>query len=110
MRALEFGPLGELRQKYGNLRQIEGIPRESITQPAVVFKRKDKKKNIVFWSSDKALELWQKRHADNGELLPDVFTKKADITEVSNDVVRPNKLVLKAKTIEESVFYTMDDE
>lgn len=110
MRALEFGPIDEIRKKYGNLRRIEEIPKDSITNPAVVFKRKDEKKEIIPWDSDRALELWQKRHPDSGVPLSDVFTNKKDITQVPDGTIRSNRLVLKAKNVKELMFYTMDDE
>jgi anaerobic dimethyl sulfoxide reductase subunit B len=37
MRAIEFGPIEELRKKYGNVSQIKGMPRNSITKPNLVI-------------------------------------------------------------------------
>jgi len=31
MRALEFGPIDDLRKKYGNLKRLEDMPKDSIT-------------------------------------------------------------------------------
>jgi hypothetical protein len=86
------------------------MPQSSITNPSVVFKIKDKKKNIVPWNHDQALNLWQKRHADTGEAIPDIFADKDDVIHLPENVIHPNKLILKAKTAEEMMFYTMDDE
>ena len=80
------------------------------TIPAVVFRSVDPKKQIVPWNSEAALELWQKRHPDNGEALPDIFTEISEVTQVPEDIVGRNKLVLKAKNTEELMFYTTDDE
>lgn len=110
MRALEFGPLDKLRAKYGNLSQLEDMPRDSITVPAVVFKPADSTKQIIPWDSDKVLELWQKRHPDNGEPLPDIFKEKSDVTQVPEDIISRSRLVLKAKSTEELMYYTTDDE
>ena len=44
----------------------------------MVFKREMPKKQIIPWDANKALELWQKRHSDTGEPLPDVFAIKDD--------------------------------
>jgi len=110
MRALEFGPLDELRKKYGNLRRLEDMPKDSITRPAVVFKPADPKKQVIPWDSTRALELWQKRQSHLGEPLPDVFTEIADVTEAPEDIVGRNKLVLKAKNSEELMYYTTDNE
>jgi len=81
MRALEFAPISELERRYGNLRRIEDIPKESITKPAVVFKPTDPKKQVVPWDSNRALELWQKRQPHNGEPLPGIFTEISNVTQ-----------------------------
>ena len=81
-----------------------------LTIPSVVFKPEDPKKQIVPWDADKALALWQKRHADSGEPLPDVFEKSEDVTSVKDEVYLRNRLVLKPKNSEETMNYTTDDE
>ena len=110
MRALEFGPLEELMNRYGNLRQIEDMPRDSITKPAVVFKPADSKRQIVPWDSNRALELWQKRESHEDEPLPDAFLDISEVTRAPGEIVGRNKLVLKAKTSAELMYYTTDDE
>lgn len=37
MRAIDFGPIDELRKKYGNINQIKGMPSPSITSPNIVI-------------------------------------------------------------------------
>jgi anaerobic dimethyl sulfoxide reductase subunit B len=37
MRAIEFGPVDELRKKYGSISQIKGMPSDSITHPNIVI-------------------------------------------------------------------------
>ncbi len=110
MRALEFGPLDDLIRNYGTIRRLEDMPRDSITRPAVVLRPAQDKVQVVPWDSNRALELWQKRNSDNGEPLPDVFQEITDVTGASTDIVGRNKLVLKAKTCEELMYYTTDDE
>lgn len=110
MRALEFGPIDELRGKYGELRRLHDMPNDSITGPAVVFKPADNKKQIISWDPEKALELWQKRQSSGDEPLPDVFPAKSDVTEAPREIVGRNRLVLKAKNSEELMYYTTDDE
>ena len=110
MRALEFGPLHELTEKYGHQRRIDALPRDSITRPAVLFKTVDSKKKIIPWDYRRALTLWQKRETADGRPLPDLFEKMTDVTEVSTDAVGRNKLVLKAKGREERLYHTTDDE
>lgn len=110
LRALEFGPIAELRAKYGNLRRLEDMPKDSITKPAVVLKPADAKKMVVPWDADKALELWQKRQPERGQPLPDIFTAKTDITQPQQSIIGRHKLVLKAKSTAEQLYYTTDDE
>lgn len=110
LRALEFGPLGELKKKYGNLRQVEDMPSGEITKPAVVFKPNDEKKQIVPWDADEALDLWKRRGPYAPKSLPIVFQRKIDITEMSENFVGRNRLVLKPKTRQELMYYTTDDE
>ena len=110
MRALEFGPLEELERKYGHLKRLEDMPKESITKPAVVFKPADPRKQVIPWDSRRALELWQKRQPHEGEPLPDVFTEISEITEAPQEITGHHKLVLKAKNSQELIYYTTDNE
>jgi len=110
MRALEFGPLDELEKKYGNLKRLEDMPKESITGPTVVFKPAEPKRQVIPWNSARALELWQKRWTQDGGSLPDVFSEMPDVTEVPQEIVSRHKLVLKAKNSQELMYYTTDNE
>lgn len=110
MRALEFGPLEDLIKKFGNLRRLADMPRDSITRPAVVFKPADLPIEVVPWNATRALELWQKRQPGPGGSLPDVFMEISKVTGASTEHIGRNKLVLKAKNSEELMYYTTDDE
>jgi len=110
MRALEFGPLDELSRKFSNLKGVEYMPKDSITNPAVVFKLPEPKKKVVSWDSNRALRLWQKRQPYDGKPLPDIFVKISDVNEAPESIVGRNRLVLKARNIKELMYYTMDDE
>ncbi|UCG65920.1 MAG: 4Fe-4S dicluster domain-containing protein [Deltaproteobacteria bacterium] len=110
MRALEFGPIDELKRRYGNLRRLEDMPKDSITDPAVVFIPSEPKRQVIHWDADKALKLWQKRQSHQGGCLPDVFAKTSDVTEVPENIIGRNYLVLKAKNMKELMYYTTDDE
>jgi anaerobic dimethyl sulfoxide reductase subunit B len=109
MRALEFGPLDEITAKYGSLRRLEDMPRET-TQPAAVFKPSDPKGQVLPWDQEAALSLWQRRENADGEPLPDVFTSNSDVTSAPHQIVGRNRLVLKPKNAEELTYYTTDDE
>ncbi|MBW1997229.1 MAG: FAD-dependent oxidoreductase [Deltaproteobacteria bacterium] len=79
--------------------------------PSVVIKREDPKKQVVPWDPVRALELWQKRHAENGERLPDIFPDvPAVIESPEHGMIGRNRLVLKARSVEELMFFTTDDE
>lgn len=110
MRALEFDKLGKLREKYGDLRQVEDMPSHTITSPAVVFKPVDPKKYVIPWDYKRALRLWQKRDSPEGEFLPDVFGEISQVTQAPQHIIGRNKLVLKAKNSSELQYYTVDDE
>ena len=110
MRALEFGLLDELEKKYGHLRRLEDMPKESVTGPAVVFKPAEAKRQVIPWNSGRALELWKKRWAHDGKPLPDVFTEMSDMTNVPQGIVGRHKLMLKAKNSQELMYYTTDNE
>jgi anaerobic dimethyl sulfoxide reductase subunit B (iron-sulfur subunit) len=110
MRALEFGPLAELIRKYGDLRRLEDMPKDSITRPAAVFKPAAGKKQVIPWDPQRALKLWQKRHPESGEALPDVFADLSEVTRAPTDIVGRNKLVLKAKDSAGLMYYTSDNE
>lgn len=110
MRALEFGPLDQIIKRFGNLRRLEDMPRDSITRPAAVFKPAASPNEVVPWDPRKALQLWQKRQSDSGDPLPDVFDDISDVTGAPTDIVGRNRLVLKAENCRELMYYTTDDE
>ena len=109
MRALEFGPLEEITSRYGNLKRLEEMPRET-TRPAVVFKPSDPKGQVVSWDHSRALALWSKRESADGEPLPDIFASDSEVTGAQHGIVGRNRLVLKAKNADELRYYTTDDE
>ncbi|MBW2138688.1 MAG: FAD-dependent oxidoreductase [Deltaproteobacteria bacterium] len=79
--------------------------------PSVVIKREDPKRQIIPWDPVRTLELWQKRHPENGEALPEIFPDISAVLEPPDPgIMGRNKLVLKAKNVEELMFYTTDDE
>jgi hypothetical protein len=109
MRALEFGPFDQIIAKYGSLRRLEDMPRET-TLPAVVFKPSDSKSRVISWDHERALALWAKRQGVDGEPLPDIFALASDVTGAPQEIVGRNRLVLKPRGAEEQRYYTTDDE
>ena len=110
LRALDFGPIDELRKKYGERNTIEELPDGNITRPSVVFKPRDGKKQLISWDGNKALELWQQRGPSAPPDLPPTFTKKEAVVNPSPGIVGRERLVLKPRTVEEFMAATRDDE
>jgi len=110
LRALEFGPIAELEEKYGGQVDLAFLPRSSITRPSAIFKPIDGKRQIIPWDSKKALALWQKRHPDGQAVLPDVFPDLSAVQRVPGDIIGRNQLVLKPRNSQELMFNTTDDE
>ena len=80
-------------------------------QPSAVIRREQPKRNIIPWDKWQAMALWAKRHPDSGEVLPDVFERPEDVLEPEQaPSFGRGKLMLKARTSEEKLFYTTDDE
>jgi heterodisulfide reductase subunit A len=80
------------------------------TMPCVIFRPAAPRVTVIRWDAIKALELWQKRQADEGEHLPDIFDEISEVTEVPLNTVGRNKLVLKAENSEQLLYYTTDNE
>ena len=108
MRALEFGPLEELVSEFGQLRQLEDMPSPAITNPSVLFKTREAKKAILPWDFQKAMELWKKRGPYAPKDAPDLFANLGEITQVPPNTIGHDRLVLKARNVEEFMYYTTD--
>ena len=90
LRAFDFGTLEEIERKYGNLRQLEGMPDPDLTKPNFIVKENVPKKELIPYDKEKALELMQQR----GE-LGTVFECFADVTEVDKATVHRSELKMK---------------
>lgn len=108
LRALEFGPIEELKKKYGDYPPPFGI-RKTIG-PSVVFKPEDEKCQVIPYDAHNALSLWQKRNQTGHDKLPDVFENAEDVINADPESIGRNKLVLKPKNVEQLMFFTTDDE
>ena len=102
--------IDELRKKYGERNTIEELPDGNITRPSVVFKPRDGKKQLVPWNGQKVLELWQQRGPFASADLPPTFNDKEAVVNPPAGVRGRDRLVLKAKTVEELMTATRDDE
>jgi anaerobic dimethyl sulfoxide reductase subunit B len=110
MRALEFGPIDELRVRFGGVQELEEMPPGRITGPSVVFKPSDQKKEILVWNSEKALGLWKSRGPNAPESAPDLFGAAEMVTDPPAGIVGRDRLVLKATSSRELLYYTSDDD
>ena len=108
MRALDFGPLEDLIEKYGTSRDLQDLPSSSITKPAIIFKSHLAKKNLVPYDEDKALELLKKR--DVLYHLSPLYVSERDVTDVPSSLVGRGELTLKPKTVEEARHTTQHDD
>jgi anaerobic dimethyl sulfoxide reductase subunit B (iron-sulfur subunit) len=105
-RALDFGPLEEMKARYGDLQALAGMPDPSETRPSIVFKPASPKRQLVPYDAGKALRLFGQR----GEQLSPLYTDPAAVTEIPDGVVGKDKLVLKAPSIVEALAATRSDE
>jgi anaerobic dimethyl sulfoxide reductase subunit B (iron-sulfur subunit) len=111
LRALEFGPLHKLKEKYGTLQELEDTPSAGQVGPAVVMRAHDRtKKKIVSWDPSKALKLWQLRGPYATPGLPPLFKSEMDVTDIGSVRVGRNELVLKARRAKELMYNTINDD
>jgi anaerobic dimethyl sulfoxide reductase subunit B (iron-sulfur subunit) len=110
MRALEFGLFGDLTARFGELRDLEELPSGNITRPCVVFKAPDSKRPILPWNSDEALRLWKTRGSQSPQNSRNLFVRVQDLTEIPSNTIGRNRLVLKAKSAKELMYYTSDND
>lgn len=104
-RALDFGQLSELANRYGERRDLEDMPDSQTTRPSIVFKARRDKRNLVPYDSEKALALMMKR-----DPLPRVFSSPADVKDISKVSIGRCRLVLKHESVEDLMRHTRNDE
>jgi len=113
-RALDFGPLSELQQKYGTMNQLPGMPSPSTTNPSVVFKQTDAPKQFVPYDTPTALTLLANRGVvTNGVIttpLPSLYTNPEQVTTVPSGTVVRNQLIMKPEGTAAFMAATINDE
>ena len=95
LRAFDFGPADELREKYGDDCQLDGMPAPS-TKPNFVVTPASSHKRIVPYDADKARALMKER-----EGFDDVFASMEDLVSPSCGMVESEELRMKGRTAEE---------
>jgi len=105
VRALDFGPLEELEAKYGSLKDLNGLPESSETNPSVVFKPERLREKLVPYDSEHALRLF----AERGD-LPPLYADPAQVTNCPPGLVGRDHIDLKPDNVEELMRLTRNDE
>ena len=103
-RALDFGPIEQMQEKYGDLRALPDMPDGSFVKPAIVFTKVNERKNIVPYDVDKAMELMRDRGPD---LAPQF--EYADV-ESAEERIGYKKLVMKASSVAEALALSKNEE
>lgn len=104
-RALDFGPWSTLIMRYGDRRDLEDMPTSRTTKPAVIFKPHTRKRQLVPYNRERALELLMRR-----DPLPPIFTSPADVMEIPSGTIGRTELVIKHKSAFDLMRYTRNDE
>jgi anaerobic dimethyl sulfoxide reductase subunit B (iron-sulfur subunit) len=104
-RALDFGPLKTLRVRYGERRDLGEMPGSETTKPAIVFKPRAEKNQLVPYDAERALELLMRR-----DPLPRIFTLSGEVKEIPGGMIGRSELVLKHKSAAELMHHTRNDE
>jgi anaerobic dimethyl sulfoxide reductase subunit B (iron-sulfur subunit) len=104
MRAFDFGPIDELRAKYGDCAQLAEMPSPDTTHPNYVFKPHRERQQFVPLDTNKVIEL--QKHRDG---LGDIFTDSAELTNPEPGMITRNKLVMKNKSAAAEMAATRND-
>ncbi len=104
-RALDFGPLSIINMRYGDSRDLEDMPSSRTIKPSIVFKPHAKKKQLVPYNAERALELMMRR-----DPLPPVFTSPTGVIEIPEGTIGRARLVIKHKSAADLMRHTRCDE
>lgn len=104
-RALDFGPMSTLVARHGENRDLEDMPGSQTTKPAIVFKPHARKKQLIAYDAERALELLMSR-----DPLPPVFNSIADVVEIPRGLIGSSELVIKHPSADELMRRTRNSE
>jgi anaerobic dimethyl sulfoxide reductase subunit B (iron-sulfur subunit) len=105
-RALDFGPLEEMKARYGDLQALAGMPDPSETRPSIVFKPASPKRQLVPYDAGKARLLFMQR----SEQLPPLYPDPKIMSAVPDGLVGKDQLVMKARSTAEGLAATRSEE
>jgi anaerobic dimethyl sulfoxide reductase subunit B (iron-sulfur subunit) len=108
LRALDFGPLEDLQKKYGTVRQLEDMPSPDTTQPAIIFKAHNARKQLIPYDVNKAIALFGKR--DAVAPLSPLYTNPSDATDITPGLVARTTLNMKPHTVAEHLKLTQHED
>ncbi len=104
MRAFDFGPIEELKKKYGDLQQLLEMPDPSITDPNYIFKPHRPRQLFVPMDGAKMVEL-QKARGDLGT----IFENTEDVVSPAPSLIGRSQLNMKGTTAAEVMANTRND-
>jgi anaerobic dimethyl sulfoxide reductase subunit B (iron-sulfur subunit) len=105
-RALDFGPIEDMRSKYGTLKALEDMPDGALVQPAIVFKPMKARVGVVPFDTQRSLELLQ----DRGPDLPPQFESIEGLSELGDGLIGYSKLVMKSASVAEALALSKNEE
>jgi anaerobic dimethyl sulfoxide reductase subunit B (iron-sulfur subunit) len=105
-RALDFGPLDEMKAKYGDMIALEDMPDGAMVKPGIVFKPMNERKQVVPFDTQRALELLQ----DRGPDLPPQFDSIEGLKDLGEGLIGYSKLVMKAASVQEALALSKNEE
>lgn len=105
MRALDFGPMKELRRNHGQRRDLSELPDSQHTEPAVVFKPAREKRQVVPYDAGRALELLKERDS-----LPQIFAASSEVMDIPRGVVGRDGLAIKHDSVDDLMRATRNDD
>lgn len=105
MRALDFGPIDELIEKYGDVRKIETMPEPDLTMPNWIAKPNPPKEQLIPYDAEKAIKLSKTRTATD-----DVYGDYDNLTNFDESDMAISELRMKNATVAEVMAATSSDQ
>ena len=105
MRALDFGPIDELIEKYGDVRKIETMPEPDLTMPNWIAKPNPPKEQLIPYDAEKAIKLSKTRTATD-----DVYGDYDNLTNFDESGMAISELRMKNATVAEVMAATSSDQ
>ncbi len=109
MRALDFGPMDELVEKYGDLRQLPEMPDPAETQPNWIVKPQRVKQPLVAFDETRFIELSKKR-GNLGDVYQDVNNLVDPSATTGEGSIYHDSLRMKNATVSEVMAATRYDQ